>query len=66
MLAQIEKVKSFLLTNNKISSWEAIKKFKITRLGAHIYELRKQGMNIGGIRKRNPKTGTWYIEYYLI
>lgn len=66
MLAQREQIKEFLLTHKKISTWEAIQKFRITRLGAHIYELRKRGMNIVGERKRNNKTGTWYIEYYIV
>lgn len=63
MLAQREKIREFLIKHHKISSWEAINKFRITRLGAHIYELRRQGMNIHGQRKRNSGTGTWYTEY---
>ncbi|MCE3269023.1 MAG: Helix-turn-helix domain [Burkholderiales bacterium] len=66
MLAQREKIKEFLLTHKKINSWEAIRRFRITRLGAHIYELRRRGMNIAGTRKYNAKTGTWYIEYYIV
>lgn len=65
MLAQREQIKEFLLTHKKISTWEAIQKFRITRLGAHIYELRRRGMNIAAERKRNPKTGTWYCEYRI-
>ena len=57
MLAQREQIKEFLLMHKKISTWEAIQKFRITRLGAHIYELRRRGMNIAAERKRNPKTG---------
>ncbi|HMT03413.1 MAG TPA: helix-turn-helix domain-containing protein [Burkholderiales bacterium] len=64
MLAQREKIKDFLIKHNQINTWEAIKQFGITRLGAHIYELRKRGMNIIGERKINEKTGTWYIEYH--
>ena len=63
MLVQRELIKEFLLANSKISTWEAIKKFRITRLGAHIYELRRRGMSIRVERKRNAKTGTWYAEY---
>lgn len=66
MLAQRELIKEFLLNHKKISSWEAIQKFHITRLGAHIHELRKRGMNIGSERKHNPKTGSWYVEYYIV
>ena len=63
MLAQRELIKEFLLANSKISSWEAIKKFRITRLGAHIYELKRRGMNIRVERKRNARTGTWFVAY---
>ena len=66
MLAQREQIKGFLITHKKISTWEAIQKFRITRLGAHIYELRRRGMNIAAERKRNPKTGTWFVEYYIV
>lgn len=66
MLAQRERIKEFLIKNKQINTWEAIKQFGITRLGAHIYELRKRGMNITGERKLNEKTGTWYKQYYVI
>ena len=66
MLAQREQIKEFLLKHNKISSWEAIQKFHITRLGAHIYELRRRGMHIAAERKRNINTGTWYMEYSIV
>ncbi|MBP9742340.1 MAG: hypothetical protein KBD37_03180 [Burkholderiales bacterium] len=66
MLAQREKIREFLLKHKKISTWEAIQKFRITRLGAHIYELRKRGMNIAAERKRNKVTGTWYNSYYIV
>ena len=65
MLAQRELIRGLLLANSKISSWEAIKKFRITRLGAHIYELKRRGMNIRVERKRNTKTGTWFVEYSI-
>lgn len=65
MLAQREKIKDFLIRNKQITTWEAIETFGITRLGAHIHELRKRGMSISGERKRNKNTGTWYVEYYV-
>lgn len=65
MLAQREKIKDFLIKHKQINTWEAIRQFGITRLGAHIYELRKQGMSINGKRKHNSNTGTWYVEYYI-
>ncbi len=65
MLAQREQIKDFLIKNKQITTWEAIETFGITRLGAHIYELRKRGMNISGERKRNCNTSTWYVEYFI-
>lgn len=64
-LAQREKIKDFLIKHKKISTWEAIKQFGITRLGAHIHSLRKSGMPISGERKHNNDTGTWYMEYFI-
>lgn len=66
MLAQRKKIEEFLRTYKRISTWDAIQQFKITRLGAHIYELRKRGMSIAGERKRNPQTGTCYVEYFIV
>ena len=33
--------------NGSITSWEAIKEYGVTRLSAVIFDLRKQGWNIG-------------------
>jgi hypothetical protein len=41
-----QKVKTHLLKNKVITSWEAIKLYKATRLSAIIHRLRKDGYDI--------------------
>jgi len=41
-----QKVKTHLLKNKVITSWEAIKLYKATRLSAIIHNLRKDGLDI--------------------
>jgi hypothetical protein len=41
-----QKVKTHLLKNKVITSWEAIKLYKATRLSAIIHRLRKDGLQI--------------------
>jgi hypothetical protein len=41
-----QKVKTHLQNNGIISSWEAIKLYKATRLSAIIFNLKKQGLDI--------------------
>lgn len=41
-----KKVANYLVTHGTITQWEAIKKFKATRLSAIIFNLKKDGWNI--------------------
>ena len=43
-----ELVKEHLLKRGKITSWEAITKFRATRLSDIIYKMRKRGYAVGG------------------
>ena len=43
-----EEVKKYLLKRGKITSWEAIQKFRATRLSDIIYKMRKRGYAVGG------------------
>ena len=45
-MTQIEKVLRHIQEFGSISSWEAITEYNITRLSAHIYELKKLGYPI--------------------
>ena len=64
--SQKEIIKQHLFKHNSITSWEAITKYKITRLSAHILSLRDEGLNIISTYKRNPKTETNYVQYSII
>ena len=59
-----EEVKKYLLKKGKITSWEAITKFRATRLSDIIYKMRNRGYDIYGIWETN-KDGTRYMVYNL-
>ena len=61
---QLQIIKAHLQKGLPITSWQAIQDLRITRLGAHICELKKQGMDIKSQRIKNPKGGT-YSKYWL-
>ena len=55
-----------LQMHGSITSWEAITKFKATRLSAIIHTLRhKDGHNITNNSEYNEETGTHYDRYTL-
>lgn len=62
---QTEQILHHLRQGNKITSWEAIHKFRATRLSAIIYNLRKYGYDIIAIMQVG-KNGKRYAEYTLI
>lgn len=45
-MTQTQIVLKHLQTYGKITSWEAIEEYGITRLGSRIYDLRKEGYQI--------------------
>ena len=45
-ISKTQLVKEHLINQGSITSWEAIKKFKATRLSAIIFMLKKRGMHI--------------------
>lgn len=68
-MTKTEKVKNHLLEYKKITSWDAIKLYRATRLSAIIYNLRDRGMNIQTITKQGiDENGTKYpyAEYVLV
>tara|TARA_Y100001973_G_C5209214_1_gene344231 strand:- start:16409 stop:16708 length:300 start_codon:yes stop_codon:yes gene_type:complete len=60
--SQKEKVLEHLKKNNQITSMEAFELYKITRVGAVIDTLRKEGYDI---ETRRPKTGNYGIYVLL-
>lgn len=59
-----DKVLEHLKTHGEITSWEAITKFRATRLSAIIFNLRLQGNNITS-EKQTSDTGENYVKYLL-
>lgn len=61
-MSQKEKVLLHLLEYKKITSWEAIKKYRATRLSAIIFDLKDDGhlINSKVIRQTPVK---WWVEY---
>ena len=59
------KILLHLLEGNSITPIEALKKFGCFRLGARIFELRKQGFIIDTIQVDNGK-GNKFAKYTLI
>ena len=60
-----EKVKEHLIWHREITSWDAIKMFKATRLSAIIFNLRKKGYDIASIDTKG-NDGVHFSTYKLI
>lgn len=56
-------VTNHLEVYGNITSWEAIKKYKATRLSAIIFRLRRRGYDIVSIREKNDKSN--WVRYYF-
>ena len=65
MSTQKEQVLAHLKKHKKITSWEAIKRYNITRLAAIIYDLGYEH-NILSLRNRDPLSGKWFATYTYI
>ena len=65
MKTQKDKIKWHLLHFRKITSWEAIRTYNITRLGAIIPQLRQEGFNIESVLKPTACGKSHYAEYVL-
>ena len=64
--SQLNEIKQHLLWYDTITSWEAIEKYRITRLSAIIHTLRHEGgMNITSTDKRDVDGKNW-VEYKLV
>ena len=64
--SQLNEIKQRLLWYDTITSWEAIEKYRITRLSAIIHTLRhEEGMNITSTDKRKENGKNW-VEYKLV
>ena len=64
-MTQTEEILAHLEAGNQISPLQALKKFDCLRLGARIYDLRKDGHDIQSTTYSDPKTGKHYSIYWL-
>jgi hypothetical protein len=63
---QLNQIRNHLLIFGSITSWQAIQKYKITRLSGYILLLRKdEGFDIDTIYKRNADNTGNYGLYIL-
>lgn len=62
-LSQDLKVLNHIQTKGSITSWEAIKRYRITRLSAMIYNLKKMGYAVKC--QWENRNGKHYKRYYL-
>lgn len=61
---QVTKIKNHLLEHGKITSWEAIMKYRITRLSEYIRQLREEGLVIETIwqKENNKRFGIYTLK----
>ncbi len=62
---QLKLIADHLTEHKTITSWDAIQKYRITRLSHYIYLLRGLGWDIATETKVNRETGTNYGLYLL-
>ena len=61
-----QKIKEHLQSGRSITSWEAIEEYRVTRLSAIIFNLKKDGMKIESkdyTKKNNLGQTVRYTEY---
>lgn len=61
-MSQIDQIHSVLVNEGRISSWQAITRFRIIRLSALILNLRQMGLDIKSVKKQNSEGKRW-VEY---
>lgn len=64
--SKTQKVLQHLITRKSITSWEAIKLYRATRLSAIIYTLRKRGYIIESVPEYNKSAKTNFARYVLL
>jgi hypothetical protein len=63
-VTKMEMVKKHLSSKKSITSWEAIEKYKVTRLSAIIHILRNNGWEIQSKKLSNANSN--FVKYILI
>ena len=63
---KIDMVKAHFLKHGHLSSWDAIRTYRVTRLADTVYKLKARGFNIETQRLPNSgETGGTYAVYHL-
>ena len=62
---QKQAIKDYLLAGYSITPLEALEQFGCFRLGAQIFDLKKEGMPIETKIKTDEKTGKRYAVYFI-
>ena len=63
--SKASKVRNYLIKHGSITSWQAIKLFRATRLAAMILILRRKGWNITTEMKKTDE-GYIYAKYHYL
>lgn len=63
-MSKIDMIAIHLLEKGSITSWEAIKKYRVTRLAAVIAALKDKGFAISDEWETNEDTGERYKRYF--
>ena len=67
-MSQKEKVLKYIKDNGSITSMDAFREFKITRLAAIIFDLKKDGVDIKTEPRQFKKDGrtSYFAEYSIL
>lgn len=66
-MSKREMVKQHLREKKRITSWEAIQLYKVTRLAAYIHQFKNEGMIIDSIDEKNKgdeRTHALYMHVF--
>tara|TARA_R110000824_G_scaffold70768_2_gene181487 strand:+ start:1214 stop:1471 length:258 start_codon:yes stop_codon:yes gene_type:complete len=66
MKSQLNQIKEHLEWYDTITSWEAIQKYRITRLSAIIHTLRHENQMSIVSENKKKDNGTNWVEYKLV
>lgn len=61
---QAAKILEYLQSGHRITPLDALRLFGCFRLGARVWDLRKEGYNIASVTKK-VGDGKWVAEYFL-
>ena len=63
--SQMQAIKEWLLSGKTLTPLEALENFGCFRLSAHIFNLKKEGLDIDNLKLVDERTGKRYATYIL-